>query len=138
MKAAFHLALPCDNIDRIRAFYVDTLGAKEGRSTNQWIDIDLYGNQLTFTNAGTFKFNFKSYKLGNQRLPSFHFGVVVDIDTWGMIYSKLSQKDFDITTEVTFLQDKIGEHVSFFIKDPCDYMIEFKSFKNGKEIFRND
>jgi hypothetical protein len=37
--------------------------------------------------------------------------------------------------EATYLENKVGEHLSFFIKDPNKYMVEFKSFKNYGEIF---
>lgn len=138
MKAAFHLALPCDNIEKTKDFYVFTLGAKQGRSTDTWLDINLYGNQLTFTEAGSFNFDFKNYRLNGQLLPSFHFGVIVDTETWGKIYSRLTQKDLEVTTEATFLESKTGEHLSFFVKDPDGYSIEFKSFKYAEEIFSTD
>ena len=34
------------------------------------------------------------------------------------------------------MKDSTGEHLSFFIKDPNNYMIEFKSFKNSSETFK--
>lgn len=138
MNATFHLALPCDSIEEVREFYVNILGARQGRSTEKWIDIDLYGNQLTFTNTGPFNFSFKNYKLSGQILPAFHFGVIVDIDTWGSLLGTLSKKDIDITTEVAFLEEKIGEHLSFFVTDPNGYTLEFKSFKKAGEIFQKD
>jgi|TARA_R110000787_G_scaffold22588_2_gene65439 extradiol dioxygenase family protein len=138
MNAQFHLALPCENIEKTKDFYVFVLGAKQGRSTDTWIDINLYNNQLTFTEAGSFNFDFKSYRLNGQLLPSFHFGVIVDSDTWGKLYSRLTEKDLEITTEVTFLENKTGEHISFFIKDPDGYTVEFKHFKYAEEIFSTE
>jgi len=138
VKAAFHLALPCEDTEKTKDFYVYILGAKQGRSTDTWIDINLYGNQLTFTEAGSFNFDFKSYRLNGQLLPSFHFGVIVDVNTWGKLYSRLIKKDLEITTEATFLEHKIGEHLSFFVTDPNGYKIEFKSFKNAEEIFSTE
>jgi extradiol dioxygenase family protein len=135
MKAQFHLALPCTNVENIRSFYVDVLGAKKGRSADKWIDIDLYGTQLTFTDTGDFNFNYKNYKFSNQVLPSFHFGVIVDMDTWRILYAKILKKNLDATIEYTFLENRVGEHLSFFIIDPDGYTVEFKSFKNAKEIF---
>jgi extradiol dioxygenase family protein len=135
MNAQFHLALPCDDIKKTRDFYVFVLGAKLGRRTDTWLDINLFGNQLTFTEAGSFNFDFKNYRLNGQLLPSFHFGVIVDSDTWGKLYSRLLEKDLEVTTEATFLESKTGEHLSFFIKDPDGYSIEFKHFKYAEEIF---
>jgi len=132
---AFHLALPCQDLEKTKDFYVNILDASLGRFTDNWIDINLYENQITFTKSGKFNFDFKNYRLGNQILPSFHFGVIVDTDLWGKLYSKLFQMNLEVSTEATFLENKIGEHLSFFIKDPNGYMIEFKSFKNEHEIF---
>lgn len=138
MKASFHLALPCKDIEKIRDFYVFVLGAKQGRSTDIWLDINLYGNQLTFTQTGNFNFDFKNYRLNGNLLPSFHFGVIIDGDTWGKLYSRLIEKDLEITTEATFLENKTGEHLSFFVKDPNGYSVEFKQFKNADEVFSID
>ncbi|TMM57864.1 bleomycin resistance protein [Maribacter algarum] len=135
MQAQFHLALPCENIETTRNFYVDILGASKGRQADKWSDINLYNHQLTFTEAGDFNFDFKNYKLGDSILPSFHFGVIIPVEEWGKLYSKLFQSNQEVTTEATFMEDKIGEHLSFFIADPNGYMIEFKSFKNDHEVF---
>ncbi|GGX22691.1 VOC family protein [Aquimarina muelleri] len=134
-KAQFHLALPCEDIQDTIDFYTYKLGARLGRNTDTWADIDLYGNQITFTKAGDFNFDFKNYRLGEQILPSFHFGVIIDVEVWGKLYSRLFSMDLEVTTETTFFENKVGEHLSFFVKDPNGYMVEFKSFKNPNEIF---
>jgi extradiol dioxygenase family protein len=70
-------------------------------------------------------------------LPSFHFGIIVDAKTWQDIYSKLKEQRLDLVTEFTFLEGKVGEHSSFFVKAPNDYMLEFKSFKNSTDVFNS-
>lgn len=134
-KAEFHLALPCEDLDKVKDFYVNILGAELGRSTDTWIDINLYQNQITFTRSGSFNFDFKNYRLGDKILPSFHFGVIIDVELWGVLYAKLFKMDLEVTTEAVFMEKKVGEHLSFFIKDPNGYMVEFKSFKDHREIF---
>lgn len=135
MKAKFHLALPCKNIDKTREFYTQVLGMSLGRQSNKWLDVNLFNNQLTFTEPGSFSFKFKNYKLEDTVLPSFHFGVIVKIETWGKLYKKLLQLNQEVTTETTFMEYKVGEHSSFFVKDPNGYIIEFKSFKSDDEVF---
>jgi extradiol dioxygenase family protein len=137
MNANFHLSLPCKDIKKTREFYSEILKTKLGRSTNSWIDIDLFGNQITFTKSGDFNFEFKNYRLGEQILPSFHFGIIINIDEFGKLYSRLLQLDIGTTIKTTFMEDSIGEHLSFFIKDPNDYMIEFKCFKVSSETFES-
>ncbi|WP_299260190.1 hypothetical protein [uncultured Aquimarina sp.] len=46
--------------------------------------------------------------------------------------------NLDVTSEVTFFENEVGEQNSLFVKDPNGYMVEFKSFKNANEVFEND
>ena len=135
MENLFHLSLPCKNLIETKMFYVDTLGAALGRFENNWLDIDLFRHQVTFTKAGNFDFTNPSYKFEGKILSSFHFGIILEKDAWDKVYYKLKIQDLDITTHATFLKNKPGEHESFFVKDPNGYMIEFKCFKNPKDIF---
>lgn len=134
-KAPFHLSLPCTSISKTINFYVDVIGAGLGRNTTRWVDIDMFGNQITFTRSGDFKFDFKSYKFEDTVLPSFHYGVIVDQQLWDQLYVKLQASEYSLTTKSTFLQGKTGQHTSFFVKDPNGHTVEFKCFKNAREIF---
>lgn len=135
MDIKYHLALPCREIGETRTFYRDVIQAKLGRHAEKWLDVDLFGNQLTFTESGNFNFDYKSYRLEDHILPSFHFGAIVPIDLWESLYSRLLGLDLEIGTEATFMKERLGEHISFFVKDPNGYMVEFKSFKDSREIF---
>ncbi len=42
----FHLAFPVHDLQAARAFYGGLLGCPEGRSSDDWIDFDLYGHQI--------------------------------------------------------------------------------------------
>ena len=136
METPFHMSLPCLSVKETQDFYITNIGASSGRTSENWIDINLFGHQLTFIKAEKFNFNNPNYVFEGKILPSFHFGVIVDIDTWGELYANLSKSDLEVVTQTTFLKDKTGEHLSFFINDPNDYMIEFKSFKEFKEMFK--
>lgn len=137
MQASFHLSLPCYDVDITKDFYVNRLGAKLGRNANNWLDINLYGNQITFTKSGRFDFNYQNYSFEGKILPSFHFGVIVDIITWGKIYAKVNAANIEVFDEITFLKNKKGEHISFFVKDPNGFMVEFKSFSQEEEVFKS-
>ncbi len=131
----FHLSLPCKSISVTRDFYVDMLGAELGRHTSHWLDVNLFGNQITFTKCGPFDFSYKSYKFEDTILPSFHFGIIVDKDTWISLYASSQNSRYTVTSEVIFLKDKHGEHRSFFVQDPNGYKVEFKCFRKEKDIF---
>jgi len=133
--SAFHLALPCYSVTKTKNFYTDILGAELGRHSSQWADIDLYGNQITFTKSGEFSFNYKSYKFENNVLPSFHFGVILNEESWNEVYHKLEDLRDKDSEAITFLKNKKGEHTSFFVEDPNGYVVEFKCFKEAKQVF---
>lgn len=42
----FHLAFPVDNLESARHFYGGLLGCPEGRSSDEWIDFNLFGHQI--------------------------------------------------------------------------------------------
>ena len=135
MAAQFHLALPCININKTRIFYTDLLGAKVGRSSIKWIDINLYNHQITFTECGPFNFESKSYSFNDYILPSFHFGVILNDKDWNAVKNHLESNNYEIVSRIEFLKDKVGEHHSFFINDPNGYTVEFKCFTNPKDVF---
>ncbi|WP_445958096.1 VOC family protein [Yeosuana sp.] len=136
MNTPFHMSLPCISIKETKSFYVDSIGATYGRNNQNWIDINLFGHQITFIKAKKFNFNNPNYIFEGKILPSFHFGVIVDVDTLKKVYAKLEALKLDLVSESTFLKGQMGEHTSFFIKDPNGYMLEFKSFKAKDTIFK--
>jgi hypothetical protein len=129
------MSLPCLSVKETQDFYINNIGASAGRTSENWVDVNLFGHQITFIKAEKFNFNNPNYVFEGKILPSFHFGVIVDIDNWKKIYTKLTKQALEVVTKTTFLKDKTGEHLSFFIKDPNDYMLEFKSFKEPKDMF---
>lgn len=137
METFFHMSLPCSSVKETKNFYMNSIGVSLGRSTQNWVDINLFGHQLTFIKAEKFGFNNPNYIFEGKILPSFHFGIIVDVESWRRIYSKLNDKKLDVVTQTTFLKDKVGEHLSFFVKDPNGYMLEFKSFKDPKTMFNS-
>ncbi|MDB4402843.1 VOC family protein [Algibacter sp.] len=136
METLFHLSLPCTNAEETKTFYIETVGAVLGRHSNNWVDINLFGHQITFTQAAKFNFNSPNYVFEGKILPTFHFGIILNVEEWGRMYSKLNELNLELVTQATFLKNKSGEHLSFFVKDPNGYMLEFKSFKQPQEVFK--
>ena len=60
MSANFHLSLPCKDLKTTEEFYSKILETPMGRTANNWIDLNLFGNQITFTKSGDFNFSFKN------------------------------------------------------------------------------
>ena len=73
----FHMSLPCKDINQSRKFYEKELNLKIGRSAYSWFDVDLFGNQITYTQDDMSSIKTKDYSFEEVRIPSFHFGVII-------------------------------------------------------------
>lgn len=135
MHANFHLSLPCFDLEKTKQFYVDVLGLPAGRSTSKWLDVNLFNHQVTFVTSEKFEFKTQNYLLEGNVLPLFHFGIILDETTWNAMYHKINYWTEGTTNKKTFLKDKKGAHQSFFVKDPNNYTVEFKTFVEKDSIF---
>ena len=135
MDIAFHLSLPCNDMEATKQFYIDDLGLKHGRSSSKWLDVYLFGHQITFVMSENFKMRSPNYVLEDNILPLFHFGVILEENLWEEMYDKVNHWTLEMTPKKTFFKDKNREHRSFFVKDPNDYKIEFKTFIDNDSIF---
>ena len=73
----FHLAFPVHDLAAARAFYVGVLGCPEGRSSDAWIDFDLYGHQITVHLSGRPSADVIANDVDGKSVPIPHFGVVL-------------------------------------------------------------
>ncbi len=137
MNHKFHISLPCRHIDATEKFYTQIIGVSSGRKAQNWVDINLFGHQMTFCKSGAFKFTYPSYSFEKTVLPSFHYGIILPNDDWRKLYKKMKAEDFLHIDETKFLAGKPGEHKSFFLRDPNGYIIEFKCFKNPESAFES-
>ena len=132
----FHLAIPVDNIPICRKFYVEVLGCEEGRSSDHWVDFNLFGHQLVIHYKE--KSNDKSYinSVDGKNVPVPHFGVVLEWDTFHKLSENLKKKgvQFTIDPYIRF-KGQPGEQATMFFKDPSGNALEFKSFKDFDQIF---
>ncbi|MCB0482411.1 MAG: bleomycin resistance protein [Flavobacteriales bacterium] len=137
MESRFHLSLPCLNVKETRAFYVELIGAKIGRSATYWIDVDLFGHQITFAKTGAFDFQCKSYSFEGTILPAFHLGVILHKKEWNNMLERLTTENQLTIPKTSFLVGQKGAHQSFFVTDPNGYLFEFKCFDKENEVFEN-
>lgn len=130
------MSLPCKSIEATVSYYSEQLGIAIGRRSDNWVDLNLFGHQLTFVESNDFEFQFPFYSLDEEDLPSFHFGVVLTNDAWEKIYDQINRQwSNDTILKRTFFKDKDGEQNTFIVKDPNGYYLEFKTFKSPSHIF---
>ncbi|CAL2095651.1 Bleomycin resistance protein [Tenacibaculum sp. 190130A14a] len=135
MELNFHISLPCKDLNETLQYYTEELGLEIGRSTSKWVDFNLYGTQLTFVKVEEYTFQYPFYVLEDNQLPTFHFGIILNYENWESIYDRINRWSTDTIIKTTFFEDQNGEQSSFFVQDPNNYHIEFKTFKEKGEIF---
>ena len=136
MTNLFHLAFPVKDLDRTREFYSGVLGCREGRSTQQWIDFDLFGHQIVAHLVPESAGNLSTTDVDADSVPVPHFGIVLQMNDWKKLAAKLLAKgvDFVIEPKIRFAGE-IGEQATMFLLDPSGNALEFKGFNDFSQVF---
>ena len=130
----FHLAIEVRDIAEARRFYGGVLGFSEGRSTDTWVDFDMYGHQLVAHLNPALGIRGKVTKvssdLDGDHVPVPHFGVGLNVEAWDELCASVAEriKDFVVKPRVRFA-GQAGEQRTMFFLDPSGNAIEFKAFK---------
>ena len=133
----FHVAVPVDNLDAAREFYSNILQCKEGRSSDQWIDFDLYGHQfVVHYKPKSEKEKLHHNPVDGHEVPIPHYGVVLAWDDWTTLSERLTKLNisFVIDPYIRF-KGETGEQATMFFLDPAGNALEFKAFKNIDQLF---
>ena len=135
-KNLFHLAFPVHDLAAAREFYGGVLECSEGRSSERWIDFNLFGHQivahLTAESVGVKSSN----NVDTDDVPVPHFGVVLQMDDWHQLAESLKGKGvkFMIEPKIRFAGE-VGEQATMFFLDPSGNALEFKAFADFSNIF---
>lgn len=135
----FHLAIPVNNLEICRVFYRETLGCKEGRSSEHWVDFNFYGHQLVihYKPKGENE-DLHTNPVDGKDVPVPHFGVVLPWDTFHELASRLKQRNINFIIEPYIrFEGQVGEQATMFFKDPSGNTLEFKAFKDINQLFAN-
>src|SRR5690606_16328496 len=136
MKNLFHLAFPVDDLEKARAFYGGVLECREGRSSEHWIDFDLFGHQIVTHLAPNFVRQNITNGVDNDAVPIPHFGVLLSMDEWRELAERLREKGvtFIIEPKIRF-EGEVGEQGTMFFLDPSGNALEFKGFRDFSAVF---
>ena len=136
MSNLFHLAFPVNDLDSARKFYGGVLGCEEGRSSEAWVDFNLYGHQIVTHLAPDSAGVKASNPVDADNVPIPHFGIVLPMDDWKALAEKLTSKGvkFIIEPKIRFAGE-IGEQATMFFLDPSGNALEFKGFNDFSLVF---
>jgi extradiol dioxygenase family protein len=132
----FHLAFPVHDLDAARGFYGSVLGCAEGRSSDRWIDFDLYGHQIVAHLDEGARAADVSNPVDGHDVPVPHFGVVLTMPDWQALADRLKAAGirFGIEPHIRF-KGQVGEQATMFFRDPSGNALEFKAFADDSMLF---
>ena len=134
----FHLAIPVHDLPAARAFYGETFGLAEGRSSTHWVDFDFYGHQLVIHEHPKTSSQEQAHTnaVDGHDVPVPHFGIVLSWAEWEALAERLKAAGtkFVIEPYIRF-KGEVGEQATMFLFDPCGNALEFKAFKDIGQLF---
>lgn len=132
----FHLAFPVHDLAAARSFYGGLLGCREGRSSDRWIDFDLYGHQIVAHLDEGARSADTSNPVDGHDVPVPHFGVVLTMADWQALADRLKAAGiaFGIEPHIRF-KGQPGEQATMFFRDPSGNALEFKAFADDAMLF---
>ncbi|NJB72701.1 hypothetical protein GGR42_003192 [Saonia flava] len=134
--APFHLAIPVHNLKECRIFYREVLGCEEGRSSDHWVDFNLFGHQLVIHFKPKTQEDLYSNPVDGKDVPVPHFGVVLPWNTFEAFSKKLQSKNIEFIIEPYIrFKGQVGEQATMFFLDPAGNALEFKAFKDIDQLF---
>ena len=117
-------------------FYKEILGCKEGRSSDHWADFNFFGHQLVIHFEKSRINSSNSNLIDGKEVPVPHFGIILKWNDFNNFADSLTKKKVKfIIKPYTRFKDLVGEQSTMFFKDPSENALEFKSFKDTKQIF---
>ena len=132
----FHLAIPVDDIPSARNFYGGVLGFTEGRSSDQWIDWNIYGHQVVTHQVAAAGHVAGRNHVDGHEVPVPHFGVVLAVDDFHALADRLRAVDTQFVIEPYLrFAGELGEQWTMFFLDPSGNALEFKAFHDLGQLF---
>jgi len=125
----FHLAIPVKELDETKDFYLNVLGATIGRENEKWLDILMWGHQITLHNR-------PDEVLAKDEQGMRHFGVVLPWEEWKALAASLQEQNsvFLAEPEVKY-SGEVNEQAKMFLQDPSNNIIEMKAYRNFDKVF---
>ena len=130
MPALFHLAFPVCDLATAKHFYVEGLGCVLGRESSTAITFGLAGHQLIAHLA-------TETILPQKGVYPRHFGLVLTLEEeWQALADRAKAKGLTFYQQPRrrFAGTRI-EHLTFFLEDPSQNLLEFKHYLHDSAIF---
>jgi len=123
-RRIFHLSIPVAELGPARRFYTELLGARIGREHADWLDVLLWGHQITL-----------QQRPGEVLAPAAqgkrHFGVVLPWNEWEEARERIvgAGGEFLEPPAVT-LAGTPQAQAKMYLADPSHNVIEIKAYRD--------
>lgn len=118
----FHLAIPCKELDETVDFY-EKLGCKLARKYDDRVTFNFFGDQVVchLSPSGIDP---------NPKMYPRHFGITfVEKDEFNQTLEFAIKRDLPFFQKpMTRFEGKQEEHITFFLIDPANNLLEFKYY----------
>jgi len=128
-RRVFHLALPVNDLAAAKRFYMDVLGARVGRESSAWLDVLVWGHQLTLHHR-------PDETLPRERQGKRHFGVVLPWEEWERLMERVEAAGAFLHRPELFQPGTEDEHGKFYLEDPSHNVVELKAYRNATATLR--
>ncbi|MDH3693598.1 MAG: glyoxalase [Gammaproteobacteria bacterium] len=111
-------------------FYIELLGATIGRENGKWLDILLWGHQITLHNC-------PNEVLSPEQQGTRHFGIVLPWDEWENNIERIRAAGHSFLLEPKILkQGTPQEQAKFYLQDPSNNVIEIKAYRDFNKTLK--
>ena len=120
----FHLAFPVADLAASKDFYRRVLGAGIGRENAEWLDVLLWGHQITLHRR-------PDEVLSKERRGKRHFGVVLPWSEWQALAERLRREGVAfLEAPAVLLAGTPEEQAKLYLEDPSHNVIEIKAYRD--------
>jgi extradiol dioxygenase family protein len=126
---AFHLAIPCADLDAAFGFYVTKLGCKLARRYNDRITLDFFGDQVVCHLTDKIDHDPQMYPR--------HFGVTFkDKAEYDAVLNLARRRELPFFAEpARRFEGLVEEHYTFMLIDPSNNLLEFKHYFDPRMMY---
>ena len=132
----FHVAVPVHNLEACKKFYVELFDCQIGRNSDSWIDLNFFGHQFVLHLDENKETQLAHNPVDGHDVPVPHYGVILEWGQWHKLAEKVktAKIEFIIEPYIRF-EGQPGEQATMFFLDPSGNALEFKSFKDIRNLF---
>ena len=126
----FHLSIPSSDLSATERWYVDGLGCRRGRRSEQALILDLGGHQLVA------QLTARSAEPPQLGIYPRHFGLVFEeLTAWQALRERARRAGlrFGVEAKCRYRSEAL-EHHTFFLIDPDHNWLEFKQYREPSAV----